>query len=109
VGHRSPTPIRRRFEGFDVVVRSFGCAATRGSTGRAFVRISARSVDDDRVFVGCDAGRVGASRRVAGAAACTDSAGRLADFVDSWPAVTRTAVAAAAGPATLSPPRPSLG
>src|SRR5207247_11036250 len=104
-----PYPLRRCLEIFDVLVRSFGCVVTRGSAGCAF-RTSARSDDDASDFdrCGADAGRAGASRRVAGAAACTDSAGRLADFVDSWPAVTCTALAAPAGPAALWTTTPSL-
>src|SRR5438552_13591201 len=104
---RVPYPLRRCLEIFDVFARSFGCVVTRGSAGCAFVRTSARSDDGASVFVRCgaDAGRAGASRRVAGAAACTESAGRLADFVDSWPASTRAPVAA---PVALWTTTPSL-
>src|SRR5438067_13105833 len=98
---------------FELFARSFvgGTAASTGSTVRPLDRGSARSLDGFGLFVGrgADAGRAGASRSVAGGAAWTGSAGRLADFVDSWPAVTRTwVIPARFGSAAVCRTTPSL-
>src|SRR5256885_16848666 len=78
---------------FELFARSFvgGTMASTGSTVRPLDRGSARSLDGFGLFVGrgADAGRAGASRSVAGGAAWTGSAGRLADVVDPWPAGPR--------------------